>query len=224
MSLDLIMWAPNRSTFVTFAENNNLASRDAENNLVVRKGVEWSWWGGTGQLMRTPRQLRATRAVNLSQSGEFAFNVGATPPSWLDDTVRAFDGDTEVGVYDRIQGLFAVFTGTATVGQSLDVYSGPTFVSGEVLLMRIHGSFFNSDRFTGDTDDEGQTIPESERSESWGKSRIARYVRKNGTEGTTEGIQHFEIDGVRIFRAADVLSLVASWGVPGHEWLGGNSF
>lgn len=101
----------------------------------------------------------------------------------------------------------------AVVDQDGNVTTPATYIPGEVLLMRIHGDFFNSDR-----------IPDAADQEQWSRSKVARFIRNNGTPGTVQGVNYYELDGVRIFRAADVQAKLAEWGVPGHEWLGGNQF
>ena len=94
----------------------------------------------------------------------------------------------------------------------------PTFLPGFVALCRISGGFFDSDRLDPAEDD-----PDKE--EQYTRSKVARYIKNNGTPGTLAGgsIRYFELSGVRIFRPRDVFDWLASRGLPGHEWLGGNS-
>lgn len=157
--IDLILWATDRATLRTFAQNNNLLVQDDEGNWKPRDGLEWDWWGGTGKLMRTQ------------------------------------------GTYDA-------------EGNEL---TAPTYIPGEVLLLRIHGDFFNTDRLEPDEAD-------PDKAEQWARSKVARFIKNNGTPGTVQGVNYYELDGVRIFRAADVQAKLVEWGVPGHEWLGGNSY
>ena len=46
--------------------------------------------------------------------------------------------------------------------------------------------------------------------EQWARSKIARWVRNNGTAGTVEQIPYYEVDGVRLFRPADAMPLISS--------------
>lgn len=49
--IDLILWASDRTTLETFAKNNNLLIKDAEDNWIYREGLSWSWWGGSGKVL-----------------------------------------------------------------------------------------------------------------------------------------------------------------------------
>jgi hypothetical protein len=39
-----------------------------------------------------------------------------------------------------------------------------------------------------------------------------------------QGIPYYEIDGVRLLRPQDVEAFVQSRNIPGHIWVGGNSY
>jgi len=92
--------------------------------------------------------------------------------------------------------------------------TAPTYVSGLVALVRITGPTFLEDRIPDAAPD----------AEQWAKSKVVRYLVQNGTIGQTGGIAFVEMDGVRVFRPADVQAKLAEWGVAGHEWLGGNRY
>ena len=62
----------------------------------------------------------------------------------------------------------------------------PTLAPGVVALMRIHGGFFDSDQITNPVDNE-----------QWSRSKIARFIKNNGTPGTTAGIPWYELDSVQ---------------------------
>lgn len=79
------------------------------------------------------------------------------------------------------------------------------YVNGFVAILRISGEMFRKDK----TDDGT-------------RHKVIRYIKNNGTEGTAAGLTYFEIDGVRMFRPEDVNAKLQEWGVPGHQWLGGN--
>jgi len=93
----------------------------------------------------------------------------------------------------------------------------PTLLPGFVALVRIHGAFFDGTRLEPAPDD-----PEA--SEQWARSAVAQYIKNNGTPGTMGSIPYYQIDGVRMFRPADVTAFLAANDLPGHEWLGGNAF
>lgn len=44
----------------------------------------------------------------------------------------------------------------------------------------------------------------------------------NGALGTATSVPYYELDGVRLIRAADFFAWLAANGLPGHEWFGGN--
>jgi len=242
-SIDLILWGPDRATFRTFAVANGMInevpSEDEQGNPITvdvpRRGFAYSWWNGSGKLMTERRTLRATQAVDQSNATEFAFNIGAATPDWLDNTVVAQDPATleTVGTYDRKQGNFAVFTSTGTsptVGATLDVYSGPLFLDGQVALLRIYDEFFDEDKLdaplvdSGEVDEEGNPI--LVKAEQWARSKVARYIKNNGTPGTVAGgsIPYYEVDSVRIFRPQDVETWLTTNGLPTHSWIGGNRY
>lgn len=90
-------------------------------------------------------------------------------------------------------------------GKLLTAYPA-TYLTGQVMILRI-----------ATADD---VIAEG--TEQWQRSKIARYIKNNGILGSMSGIPFYELSNVRLFRFADVQTALASLGVPGHEWLGGN--
>lgn len=235
MTLDLVLWAPDRATLRAFAENRLIQEvvDDGEGGTTrrFRPGFEWTFWNGNGRLMRTPFAFRLSTTVDNVQGSLFGFAEPPSLPTWLDDTTTIYKDGNLIGTYDRIAQGFVVYNTVAgettpTIGETVEVYSGPTFVPGVLVIMRISGARFMADRIPADmaNDDDGDPISVEDRAEQWGRSRIARWIKKNGTQGTNVGITYYEVDGVRIMRAQDVQERVAAWGVPGHQWLGGNSF
>ena len=91
--------------------------------------------------------------------------------------------------------------------------TAPTYVAGLVAIIRLSGDFFSQDKLDAQPD-----------AEQWARSKVVRYILRNGTVGQTGGIAFVEMDGVRLFRPGDVQAKIAEWGVPGHEWLGGNVY
>jgi len=169
--IDLILRAPDRATLVTFARNNGLMeqvvlARDTdpdsptygeptETEWRLKKGVDYCWWAGSGQMMRSR------------------------------------------GTYDE-------------EGNQL---TAPTFVPGVVAIMRLYADFFNEDRIEAEPD-----------AEQWARSKVVKYIKDNGVIGQIQGIAYAELDGVQVFRPADVVAKLAEWGVAGHEWMGGNRY
>lgn len=84
----------------------------------------------------------------------------------------------------------------------------PTFAPGEFALIRIYGAFFNQDRIDEPADDE-----------AWSRSKVAEYIKTNGTQGSIVGLTYYQFDGVRVFTYASVQQEVLSRGAPGHMWL-----
>lgn len=95
----------------------------------------------------------------------------------------------------------------------------PTFSPGQVALLRVYGSYFSDDVIVPDDAD-----PDKE--EQWARSKIAQAIKNNGTPGSIQGgeITYYEWDGVRIFRAADVMTWLVANDLPGHEFMGGNRY
>lgn len=85
--------------------------------------------------------------------------------------------------------------------------SSPTYAPGVVMRMRVHGEFFDWDRI--DTSSTAE----------WARSKIAQYVKDNGTSGTMSDIPFFEISSVRLFLNEDVQTFISSRGLPGHVFL-----
>ena len=101
-------------------------------------------------------------------------------------------------------------------------YVAPTFAPGVVALLRIYGSFFQSTKLADQTyDEEGN--PQLEQDQ---RSAVVQYIKNNGTPGTmtADNIPYYEIDGVRLLRPQDVESFMSSRNIPGHIWVGGNSY
>lgn len=97
-----------------------------------------------------------------------------------------------------------------------DENTPPTFAPGKVALLRINSQFFD-DHLEPAEDD-------PDREEQWARSKVARYIRNNGTPGTMAGIPYYQIDGVRLLRPSDVQAFIQANNTIGHEWVGGNSF
>lgn len=110
-----------------------------------------------------------------------------------------------------------LMTARGTYDQDGNEVTPPTYLPGFVALVRIHGDFFNQNILTPDEAD-------PEKDEQWARNKVAQYIKNNGTPGTMGGIPYYEVDGVRMFRPQDVTAYLSANNLPGHEWLGGNSF
>ena len=84
----------------------------------------------------------------------------------------------------------------------------PTFAPGQFTLLRIYGDFFNQDHIDDPVDDE-----------AWSRSKVARYIKNNGTPGSIVGLPYYQFDGIRVFTYEAVQQEVLSRGAPGHMWL-----
>lgn len=85
--------------------------------------------------------------------------------------------------------------------------TAPTFLTGFVILARIATA--------EDAISEGP--------EQWQRSQVAKWIKNNGTLGTFGGMPCYTVDSVRMMRAEDVFAWCAANGLPGHEWMGGNT-
>jgi len=229
VSLDLVLWAATKADLATWGQTNppnrplreqvidTPAVLDDEGNVTtpatykwqIRKGLEFSWWNGSGNLMLEPRTFRTTVNVDIVQDPRFGFDA-VTVPAWATRTEAVVDGEV-IGTYDRTTGNTVVFMATGDlpeVGDEVDIYTTTQFVDGQFLLLRIHGEFFDADEIH-----EGNDV------EPWERSRVAKYIKNNGTEQTVQGLTCYEMEGVRIFRYADVLAWCEARGVPGHTYL-----
>ena len=109
-------------------------------------------------------------------------------------------------------GQFMTDAGSQTDPETDPGYVAPTYAPGVVLLMRVHGEFFDWDRLE-------ETPADPDDVKEWERSKIAQYVRNNGTPGTMGGIPYYEVDGVRLFRRKDVDTFTSANNLPGHVFL-----
>lgn len=108
-------------------------------------------------------------------------------------------------------------TAKGTYDGNGDEVTPPTFLSGEVHILRIYSQFFANDTVSPQD-------PDYDADTQDGRSKIAKYIKDNGTSGTLGSWPYYELDGVRIFRPSDVDSFLALNDLPGHEWVGGNEY
>jgi len=54
------------------------------------------------------------------------------------------------------------------------------------------------------------------------RSRIYRHIKNNGVKGKTGTINHWKLDGVKFYRAQDVVDFMDNRGLAHHVWGGGN--
>lgn len=214
--IDLMLWSSDLATIRSFATARGLIQ-----NGETAPGVEYCLWGGDGAVTRAPRQMRTEAALSLSVLGEAAIVLpGGTAPLWLEDGVTIENDGEIVGTYDRVQAGRAVFKTpgvTLAVGLTVEVWSPLVTLTGVAVLLRLHSQALVDDALVPDDAD-------PDKAEQWARSKVARWVKNNGTLGTIEEIPYYLVDGVRLFRPADAIPLIQSWGGAGHEWAGGNAF
>ena len=105
-------------------------------------------------------------------------------------------------------------TANGTYDEQGNEITPPTFAPGVAALLRIY------------TADDALDPGAEENPEQWQKSKVAKYIRDNGTPGSFLGgaVPYYEVDGVRLMRPADVNAWLEANNLPGHEWAGGNSY
>lgn len=101
------------------------------------------------------------------------------------------------------------FMKSAPVVDGFTVTTPATFLTGFVLMVRIHGPLREADMLAA-------------KGEEWGQSRVAQWIKNNGTLGSFGGMPCYTVNSVRLMRAADVFAWCDANGMPRHEWLGGN--
>lgn len=89
-----------------------------------------------------------------------------------------------------------------------------TFAPGFVLLLRLHSTFFDNDKLSDDREGKQQ----------WEYSKVAKWIKDNGTPGVMGRINYYAVGNVRIFRPADVEQYLVDHNLPGHTWVDGNSY
>lgn len=138
----------------------------------------------------------------------------AANPLWV-------DGGPREGVsYCWWAGSGQFKTQNGTYDQDGNELTPPVFATGVVALLRLHSSFFENDiEGTGDRyDQNGDAL------EQWQYSKAAKWIKDNGTPGTMGSVNYYEVDGVRLFKPADVEAFLSSNNIAGHTWVGGNSY
>lgn len=113
-------------------------------------------------------------------------------------------------------GLFTTQAGTYD-GDGNEI-TPPSYYGGVVALVRVYGQFFDADVI--DPSD-----PDYDATEQWGRSRLAKYIKNNGTSGSTPaGWPYWELDGVKLFKPETLEAFLSANSLPGHVWLGGNNY
>lgn len=107
--------------------------------------------------------------------------------------------------------------------------TAPTYAAGVVAILRFRDDFFIPVTQTVDGEDvtvkQGDTLevdPEADNTEQHTRSRIARYVKNNGTKGKTGTINHWKLGGVKLYRYQDVMDFLEAKGLPKYVHSGGN--
>ncbi len=136
------------------------------------------------------------------------------------DPLMTADGPREGVSYCWWAGSGQFMTQNGTYDQDGNEITPPTFAQGVVALLKLHTAFFANDKLTDQTYDENGT-PQLEQ---WQRSKAAQWIKTNGTPGNMGTVNYYEVDGVRLFRPADVEAFLSANDLPGHIWVGGNAY
>ncbi len=135
--------------------------------------------------------------------GEFTLRKGLTVAPWNADgrfkTKNAtYDGETQL--------------------------TAATYAAGFVAILRFRDDF--RIRVTKTIDGEQVTVNQSDNlegsEEQHTRSRIFRYVKNNGVKGKTGTINHWKLDGVKLYRYPDVMAFLDDRGLAKFVRGGGN--
>ncbi len=102
------------------------------------------------------------------------------------------------------------------VMDGMTVVTPATYLTGFVMLMRIHTVMYEATKLT----------PAQGETEQWHRSSIAKYIKDNGTLGSSASgaLPYYALSGIRIYRPTDVEAWLAARDLPSHMWVGGNSY
>lgn len=92
----------------------------------------------------------------------------------------------------------------------------PVALPGFFIILRVHGEFFEAEKYTDTVDEDGDPIDVADRDKVWGKLRFIRKLKKQATPGQVAGVNYYEVGNIRIFHYPDVLAKCEEWGVAGH--------
>jgi len=111
-------------------------------------------------------------------------------------------------------------TQKGTYDENGDEITPPSFAPGVVALLRIHSDFFENTKLADQTyDEEGN--PQLEQHQ---RSAVVKYIKDNGTASSMAGIPYYQLGAVRLLRPEDADAFCVSNNIPGHQWVGGNSY
>jgi len=85
----------------------------------------------------------------------------------------------------------------------------PEFFAGVAVLLKV---YLDADKLADQNID--GTL------EQWERSKVAQWIKDNGSSGTVQGVSYWEVDGVRMFRPDDVLAVTP---IP-HTWVDGCAY
>lgn len=145
--------------------------------------------------------------------------------TWANDlNLRIDDGDGGKRNHPGIRwtwwsGDGKLMTAKGTYDRDGSEITPPTYASGVVAIIRITGDF----SFGGEADQLTPDDTDPDKDEQWARSRVARFIKNNGTQDTSDGISYWELNGVRLYEPADVAAFLVTNDVPGHTWQGGNN-
>jgi hypothetical protein len=107
-----------------------------------------------------------------------------------------------------------VMTAAAVLDGNGNVTAPATYLPGFVLLIRIN--------------DPNDVVANPVDGEQTSRSKIAQFIKNNGTPGTLNitgcaPINYYSIGQFKIARFADMKACLTAKGLPGHEFAGGNT-
>lgn len=149
------------------------------------------------------------RKLGKIVDGEFVLSKGITLGPW------AGSGDFP--------------TKAATSDDEGNQLTAPVYAAGFVAIIRVRDDFrikitktIDGEQVEVSQGDKLKTDPEADNREQHTRSRIARYLKNNGTKGKSGGINFRKLDGVKFYRYEDVKAFVVSRGLPMFVRGGGN--
>lgn len=124
------------------------------------------------------------------------------------------EGNTREGIsYSWWGGEGKIIKTVGTYDADGNELTPTVYFPGVAVLLKVD---LISDKLADQTHDENG-VPQLEQ---WERSKVVQWIKNNGTPGTTQGIRYYDVDGIRLFKPEDVMSVTP---VP-HGWVQGNSF
>ena len=120
-------------------------------------------------------------------------------------------------------------TKNATYDENDNQLTARTVAAGFVAILRFRDDFripvtktIDGEQVTVNQSDKLEVDPEADNTEQHMRSRIARFIKNNGVKGKTGTINHWKLDGVKLYRYPDVMAFLDAKGLPKFVRGGGN--